>query len=198
MRITGGELRGRRFRSPGGAVRPSSDRVREATFARLVGLEGRRVLDLYAGSGALGFEALSRGAARAVFVERAARPAAVLRANIESLGLADRTRVVAGDARRALGRLASEGERFDLAFLDPPYASDELAGALGTLVSAGLLAPGATVVVERGRRHPVPTVPGLVLLDERRYGDTVITRFAVEVATGRELPGDGPEALRAR
>ncbi len=182
LRVTGGTLGGRRLRAPRGGLRPSADRVREATFARLGDLEGAAVLDLYAGSGALGVEAVSRGAAAVVFVERAPRCLSVLRANIESLGLGPVARVVRGDAPRAIQRLGRSGQRFDLVLLDPPYASNEAGRALEALVASGILARGARVVVESGRRHPVPEVAGLVPLDERRYGETVITRLCAPCA----------------
>jgi 16S rRNA (guanine966-N2)-methyltransferase len=177
MRVTGGSLGGRRLRAAPVGTRPSSDRVRVALFARVGDLEGARVLDLYAGTGTLGIEALSRGAAEAVFVERAARSLAVLRANLDALELAPRTRVLTGDAVKVVERLGRQGERFDLALLDPPYAANEVERALEALVAARILAPGAAVVVESGRRHPVPAVAGLGPVDERRYGDSLITRL---------------------
>jgi 16S rRNA (guanine966-N2)-methyltransferase len=172
MRVTGGTLGGRRLVAPPNGVRPTADRVREALFARLSDLDGVCVLDLYAGTGALGIEALSRGAARVVFVERSNASLAALRRNLSALDLDDRARVVRGDVCGALRRLAGERLRFDLVLADPPYEDRELAAPLGLLVSGGLLAPGATVVVERSRRHPLPAVAGLVSHDTRRYGDT--------------------------
>jgi len=163
-------------------VRPSADRVREALFARLGDLAGARVLDLYAGSGALGIEALSRGAERAVFVERSRRVLDTLRGNVTTLGLDDRSRVLPADAASACRRLAAEGLRFELVLADPPYASGEAARALRALAECGLVAPGGTVVVESGRRHPVPDVAGFARRDERRYGDTVLARFEPEGA----------------
>ena len=184
MRVTGGELRGRRIRVPqSSAVRPTSDRVREALFARLGDLDGVHALDLFAGSGALGIEALSRGATRAVFVERSVPVAAVLRANLVALAVLERAKVVRGEASGVVRRLAAAGERFHLALLDPPYAEVETtARALRALATSGILAPRATVVVEASRRHAPQLVDGLVLVDERRYGDTVIHRF--EYASG--------------
>jgi 16S rRNA (guanine966-N2)-methyltransferase len=176
MRVTGGSLGGRRLRAPRDGVRPSSDRVREALFARL-DPDGASVLDLYAGSGALGIEALSRGAEKATFVERSARCAQVLRRNLEELGLAGRGEVVVADVLGALPRLAEQGRCFDLVRLDPPYASDEAAAALAALVRSELLPEGAMVVVESSRRRPPAVVEGLEAIDERRYGDTLITRF---------------------
>lgn len=172
MRITGGTLGGRRLAAAPPGVRPTADRVREAWFARLGDLEGARVLDLYAGTGALGIEALSRGAARVVFVERARASLAVLTRNLDALALRDATRVVRGEVRSALRRLARDAERFDLVLADPPYAERDLAEPLALLGVGGLMAPGAALVVERSRRHPLPAVPGLVSQQTRRYGDT--------------------------
>lgn len=192
MRVTGGELVGRRFVAPrGSAVRPSSDRVRESLFARLGDLRGARVLDLYAGSGSLGIEALSRGAARGVFVERAGACVARLRGNLHTLGLAPRGRVLQGDVRRILGRLAAEGPRFDLVLADPPYASDEGAWLLETLPATGLLARGGLLILEASRRQRPPPCPGLRLADERRYGDTLVLRYEEEdPEPGPASPGD--------
>jgi 16S rRNA (guanine966-N2)-methyltransferase len=161
----------------GRGVRPTTDRVREAIFARLGALDGARVLDLYAGTGALGIEAISRGAASVVFVERARASLEVLERNLASLGLAQRARVLRRDAAAALAALGQAAERFDLVLLDPPYEMGEEERALCALVSAGVLAPGAVVVVERSRRHALASIAGLVLEDERRYGDTVVSRL---------------------
>lgn len=176
MRITGGRLSGRRLTVPAGAVRPTADRVRESLFARLGDLAGRRVLDLFAGSGALGFEALSRGARSVLFVERSHSVLTTLRRNAEALGVADAVELRRGEAGAVLGRLAGSA-CFDLAFLDPPYASDRLGAALHELAAGALLAPGAVVVAESDRRHPPGLIEGLAAIDERRYGDTLITWF---------------------
>jgi 16S rRNA (guanine966-N2)-methyltransferase len=177
LRVIGGRLSGRRFRVPPGEVRPTSDRVREALFGRLGNLEGARVLDLYAGSGALGIEAISRGAVEATFVEKEARTLVVLRANLAALGIDSIASVTPGDVPAAVCRLGRAKERFDLVLIDPPYASEEPTRAFEALVSAAVLAPGARVVLERDRRHPSPRVEGLSAVDERRYGDTVVARF---------------------
>ncbi len=177
MRVTGGRLGGRRLRSAPAGTRPSADRVRVALFTRLGDLDGASVLDLYAGTGTLGIEAISRGARDVVFIERAPRSLAVLRANVAALELETCARIVSGDAARGVERLGREGARFDLVLLDPPYAAGEVGRALEALVAARVLAPQAVVVVESGRRHPVPGVAGLAPLDERRYGDSVITQL---------------------
>ena len=190
LRLTGGQLGGRRLRAPRSGVRPTSDRVRESLFARLGDLEGAAVLDLFAGTGALGFEALSRGAASLVCVERSRGTLAVLRANVVSLGVESSTQVLAGDAIAAVRRLGGAGEQFDLVLVDPPYASGAAGGVLEALVEAGVLAPGAVVVLERSRSHSLPVVAGLGQLDERRYGDTLITRFTL-ASPDAEGPGTG-------
>lgn len=146
------------------------------------------MLDLFAGSGALGLEALSRGAAAAVFVERSAGAVAALRANLRALELEARARVLRAPVRAALRGLAREGARFELALLDPPYASGAARDALEALLRAGLLAPGAIVVVESDRRHPPGDLAGLAPAGERRYGETLVRRF-VHTGGGPERPG---------
>ncbi len=175
MRITGGELAGRRIAVPRGDVRPTSDRVRESLFAILGDLAEASVLDVCAGSGALCFEALSRGAASVVAIDRAAAPVAQIRANAESLGVADRIRTLRMDASAAVKKLGRGGERFDLLLLDPPYAAGLSEVLLENALAAGILAAGAQVVVESDRRHPLGDVADLEREDERRYGDTVVT-----------------------
>jgi 16S rRNA (guanine966-N2)-methyltransferase len=184
VRVTGGRLAGRRFRAPrGAAVRPTADRVRESLFASLPSLEGARVLDLYAGSGALGIEALSRGAAHAVFVERARAAAACLEANLDALGLRGASRVVRADVRATLGRLAREAGRFDLILADPPYGDPRLGAVLRALAAAELLAPEGTLVLETSWRHPPGDALGLGPVGERRYGETLVRFY--ERAAGR-------------
>lgn len=177
LRVTGGELGGRRLRSIPRGVRPTSDRVRESLFARLGPLGGAAVLDLYAGTGVLGIEAVSRGASRVVFVEQAAPVVAALRESLAALGIGEQARVVRGDVARCVRRLGQQGERFDLVLIDPPYASEEVPRALAALLEAEALAPHATVVVEHGRRHPVAVGRGWVTLDEWAYGETQVTRL---------------------
>jgi 16S rRNA (guanine966-N2)-methyltransferase len=172
MRVIAGRYRGRRLQAPpGDATRPTSDRVREALFSVLADrVDGARVLDLFAGSGALGIEALSRGAAEATFVDTAPSSIRAVKANLAALdAVADVRRA---DARRFLGSASAAARQYDLVFLDPPY---RLAGRLGSELTAALpavLAPGAAVVVESDRRAPLEL--GLPILDERRYGDTLI------------------------
>jgi 16S rRNA (guanine966-N2)-methyltransferase len=177
MRIVAGLAKGRRISAPpGDEVRPTADRVREALFSSLqTRLLDARVLDLYAGSGALGLEALSRGAAAATLVERDRRTLAVLRANIEVVGL-DGAVVLPVDVAAALAGQPPGGP-FDLVFADPPYRTSaaEVDRILEALV--GHLAPGATVIVERARRDPAPAWPAVLQPTEPRvYGATVLHR----------------------
>jgi 16S rRNA (guanine966-N2)-methyltransferase len=167
LRITGGELGGRRIRVPRGDVRPTTERVREAVFSILGDVAGARVLDLFCGSGALAIEALSRGAAEATLVDT--RPATARR-NLEALGLAERARTVRSDAARFLRR--AEASSFDLVLCDPPYRlADRLAGDLDPLIRRAL-ANGGRVMVETSPDRPLPL--GLPLVTERGYGDTLI------------------------
>lgn len=189
--MTGGALGGRTLVAPPGrSVRPTTDRVREAVFARLGDVSGTRALDLYAGTGALGIEALSRGAVACVFIERARPALSALRRNLETLGLGDRARVVSREVGATVSDLGRAGERFDLVFVDPPYDTGEDERSLRAALAAGILVEGAVVVVERSRRHALPAIAGLVLRDERRYGDTVVGRYAHEggpAARGGEI-----------
>ncbi len=194
MRVTGGRLGGRRLRVPrGDLVRPTADRVRESLFARLGGLDGARVLDAFAGTGALGIEALSRGAGHAVFVERAKPALAVLQENLRSLELGAVSRVVRGDTRGALRRLGRTKERFDWIFLDPPYGDETLAEVLA--LAAEVLAGEGSILVESDRRTPLPETPGLAILDARPYGDTVVTRLSRSGTQGAEAPARSPKPM---
>ena len=167
IRISGGELRGRRLQVPKAGVRPTTERVREALFSILGDIDGARVLDLFCGTGALGIEALSRGAAEATLVD--SRPAGVKR-NVESLELGDRARVVRADAAQFLRR--AEPGSFDLVLCDPPYKlADRLAADLVQLIP-GVLAAGGRVMVESSPKSPL-ALP-LPLRTERPYGDTLI------------------------
>jgi 16S rRNA (guanine(966)-N(2))-methyltransferase RsmD len=172
VRVVAGLYRGRRLVAPpGDQIRPTSDRVREALFSVLgPSVQGARVLDLFAGSGALGIEALSRGAADAVFVDQAPRAIQAIRANLEALGIEAGVHRI--EARSWLRTASARAEAYDLVFLDPPYRH---AGELGRELSEGLaavLAAGARVITESDRREPLELE--LPFTDERRYGDTVI------------------------
>ena len=183
MRVIGGEDAGRRLKAfKGRDIRPTPDRVREALFASLGDkVRGARVLDLFAGTGALGIEALSRGAREAVFVESAATAAGLIRENLELLGRADQARVVRGKAHMAVrGGL---GGSFDLIFADPPYRIDVkyLHGIFLSVVGKGLLEPGGVLVLESSsRREPLGPIRELKLVKRRVYGDTSIEFYQGE------------------
>ena len=172
MRVIAGEWRGQPLKAPpGAATRPTSDRVREALFSILASrIPDARVLDLFAGSGALGLEALSRGAQSATFVDDAAAAIRAIEANLAALqGQAEVRRT---DALRFLDAARRDGAQYDLIFLDPPYRlAERLAPALSEALPA-VLAPGAVAVAESDRRAPLAL--DLPLHDERRYGDTLI------------------------
>ena len=169
MRVVAGSLGGRRLASPprrSAAVRPTSDRVREAVFSILGDVVGAEVLDLYCGTGAMAIEALSRGAARATLVDTRT---ALARRNVAQLGLGDRSRVVRSDAVAYLRRAR---ESFDLVFCDPPYRlADRLEGELDSLIP-NRLAPAGRLIVEASTRRPLRL--DMPVLVERRYGDTMV------------------------
>jgi 16S rRNA (guanine966-N2)-methyltransferase len=176
MRVIGGEARGRRLVAPPGReVRPTSDRVREALFSILADrLAGAVVLDLYAGSGALAIEALSRGAARAVLVERGRDALAALRRNLERTRLGDRAEVISSDVIRVLD--APPSHRYDLVILDPPYGERAIVAPLERLEPH--LASEAVVVVKHFWRPEIPAVAGLSQVRQRRFGETGLTFLA--------------------
>ncbi len=184
MRIVGGRFGGRKLKGPSSlAIRPTSDRLREAMFnilAHAYGdvVEGARVVDLFAGAGALGLEAMSRGARFALFVDDGAQARALLRENIETLGLGGQTRIFRRDATR-LG-LAPAGEKFTLAFLDPPYGKRLAPPALRALLEGNWLAGGAICVIEEAASETLELPPLAEVLDHRTYGETqiVIARCA--------------------
>ena len=183
MRIIGGNRRGLRLAEVGEGdvaahLRPTSDRVRESIFNLLINAHGNpvtgaRVLDLFAGTGALGLEALSRGAAEVTFVDDGAKAATLIRANIAKMKAEGETRILRQDATR-IG--PNPGAPFTLVFLDPPYGKSLGEAALSAAQKGGWIAPGAMIVWEEGT---APTPPeGFTLLDQRRYGDTFVTLLA--------------------
>jgi 16S rRNA (guanine(966)-N(2))-methyltransferase RsmD len=178
VRVIAGELKGQRLVAPRGwKVRPTSDRVREAVFSALVDVAEARVLDLYCGTGALAIEALSRGAAGAVLVDRDTRPAL---GNVERLGLRERAELVRADVDRWLAGRAREGDGagFDLVFIDAPYKlADRVGQELNTHLP-GLLATGGRAVIESGARRPL-RIDSLERLRQRRYGATDVSFYGV-------------------
>ena len=182
MRIVGGSLGGRVLKAPAGAAtRPTSEKVRQALFNILDrggALDGVHVLDLFAGTGALGIEALSRGAASATFVDLAKPALATLRANIAELGVGDRATLVAGDAIAIAARQIPAAP-WRIVFVDPPYRTD-LAVRAVTALPVAHLAPDATIVIEHDRRNAPPDAVGSLLrTDQRRYGDTFLSFYEV-------------------
>ena len=178
LRVVGGGLRGRRLSTvPGLRTRPTADRTREAVFNILgAAVRGARVLDLFAGTGAYGIEALSRGARCAAFVESDRAALAVLRRNIEACRLLEHTRVVGRDALDRLDGLTQEGCRFNLVFIDPPYRRAMIPPALAALDRSGCLEKGAEIVAEHGADEPLGDIlPAFRLDDRRRYGKTIVS-----------------------
>jgi 16S rRNA (guanine966-N2)-methyltransferase len=180
MRIIGGAFRGRPIIAPKGMTsRPTTDRTRESLFNILssrndFSFEGARVIDLFAGSGALGFEAMSRGAAFCLFVETDAAARGAIRDNVEALGLFGNTRLHRRSATTLGTKPAGVGPAFTLAFLDPPYRQEMVAPAMETLRDGSWLAPGALVVVEQAKDETPVAVSGFIEDDRRIYGDTQI------------------------
>jgi 16S rRNA (guanine966-N2)-methyltransferase len=175
MRVIAGTHGGRELIAPKGRVtRPTSDRVREALFSILGDVTDLKVLDLFAGSGALGIEALSRGAQSATVVDSGRAAVAAIRRNLEALAL--EAEVIPQPATRFLQSASRDGRQYDLVFLDPPYRHASTLGRELTSALTPILAPDARVVAESDRRSPLGL--GLSLLDERRYGDTLIQIYA--------------------
>jgi 16S rRNA (guanine966-N2)-methyltransferase len=185
MRIVAGQFKGRTLAAPEGAhTRPTSDRVREALFNILehgladFSLAGQRVLDLFAGTGALGLEALSRDASYCLFVEEGADARGLIRRNVEALGLTGVTKIFRRDATD-LGPAPAKHAGFGLVFLDPPYEKGLAERALLSAARGGWLAPGAVVSIEESKRTSVILPPGFAPLDQRTWGDTqvVLARY---------------------
>lgn len=178
MRIVGGEFRGRPLATPRtSAIRPTTDRTREAVFNVLAHrfpekLDGARVLDLFAGTGALGLEALSRGASYGVFIEESAEGRGLIRANVEAFGLTGRTKIFRRDATE-LGEVGTLAP-FDLVFADPPYGKGLAERALRSAKAGGWLAAGALCVVEEAASAPFEPGTDFMTVDERHYGETII------------------------
>lgn len=179
MRVIGGEFKGRRLACPAGrSIRPTSDRVREAIFD-ILGAQRRfqRVLDLFAGTGSLGIEALSRGAQEAVFIEQGKAAIAALKSNLKALGLGSRCWVIHLPVKKGISLLAERGEVFDLIFIDPPYGEGVVEETLQEVVRREILSPDGVIVVEHATRYAVIPPPRLVIANRRRYGDTTVSFF---------------------
>lgn len=182
MRVIGGSARGRQLATfYGQGIRPTPDRVREALFSILFSrrgvLAGCSILDLYAGSGALGIEALSRGADHARFIDSSRQAIATISENLERCGFSTKAAVILQDVRKALSGIAAQGP-FDLIFADPPYGQEHVPGLLEEVSRLNLLAPNGILVVETAERDRVPELAGqLQRFDQRRYGMTMLHFF---------------------
>jgi 16S rRNA (guanine(966)-N(2))-methyltransferase RsmD len=182
LRVIAGEAHGRRLTAPRGLnTRPATARIRASIFSRIAArreIEGARVLDIFAGRGALGLEALSRGAASAVFVEAASAAAQVIERNLGDLGFADRGRLRKSDVIRACQQLSMQQARFDLVMIDPPFEQGYGEPVLAALAEENLVKPGGWVVLEVSRREPMPPAPsGLERVNMATVGDAQIALF---------------------
>jgi 16S rRNA (guanine(966)-N(2))-methyltransferase RsmD len=189
MRVTGGKFRGVPIKTPGGKrTRPTSDKVRQALFNVLgENVACARTLDLFAGSGALAIEALSRGAESAVLVEKNASAARTLRANIEKIGLSEKAKVFQCDFRSALTRLSRDGEMFDIIFIDPPYEGDFLTDVCKSLQESIVTTKDSIIVVEHfSKTAPPDTIAGLSLANTRAYGQTTLSYYFRDEINERE------------
>jgi len=185
MRITGGQARGRLLaRVKGSLIRPTSDRVREAIFD-LIGhqLEGECVLDLFAGTGSLGLEALSRGASKALFVDYSSKAIQIIRKNIELCGFAHSSKIVRRDLRKGLpAREPFVNDIFQLIFMDPPYRKGMIPIMMKSLGTSSFLSSGSLLIVESSKdENPLSSIGSFLIEDSRAYGDTRITIFSYEV-----------------
>ncbi|MBV8774850.1 MAG: 16S rRNA (guanine(966)-N(2))-methyltransferase RsmD [Deltaproteobacteria bacterium] len=181
MRVIGGQQRGRKLRAPHGMqTRPLTARVRASIFSRLASrdaVDGVRVLDLFAGSGSFGLEALSRGASEVVFVDRSRAAAAAIQYNLSQLALLDRARVVNTEIKRALAELGAAGERFQLVFVDAPFDADSTAEVLALIATLGLLAPDGMIVTRQFHRTPTPMVALMECGNVVKIGDHRIALY---------------------
>lgn len=182
MRVIAGSAKGHKLQTPEGlSTRPTTDRVKETLFNILAfDLPGANFLDLFAGSGGIGIEALSRGAEKVVFVEKESPVISVIAENLEHTKLADRGEIVEKDAVEALLFLQERKDKFDFIFMDPPYETAPLSAVLDGIVKGGLLRTGGIIIVERGSKTAMPSVEGLCVTREKAYKTTVITFLSLE------------------
>jgi 16S rRNA (guanine(966)-N(2))-methyltransferase RsmD len=177
MRIVAGSAKGRRLETPKGvAVRPTTDRVREALFSAISPrLVGASVLDLFAGTGALGIEALSRGAVTAVFVEQSPSTAKLLSRNIETCGVSNKARIIRRDALIALRQLTAQQQKFDLIFLDPPYHGPMLEAVLQSLAGKAIMRENGLIIAEHPAEKPPRMPEELIIVTTKHYGKTILS-----------------------
>jgi 16S rRNA (guanine(966)-N(2))-methyltransferase RsmD len=184
MRIVAGSAKGRALAGPKSTskhIRPTADRVRETIF-NVLGqwLEGQAVLDLYAGTGALGLESLSRGAKKTVLVDSDREALALCRTNTDTLGFTRQVEILPQPVERALATLGKRGDKFELIFADPPYAARVVETVLEALAHHGVVAPTGTIVIEHDKREAAPAShAGFEQVDQRRFGDTLVTLFRI-------------------
>lgn len=180
MRVITGKAKGRRLKAPKGMnTRPTSDRIKEALF-NIIGdsLIDRKILDLYAGTGAIGIEALSRGSDSAVFVEKSPHVVKIIRANLELTGLAEKAEIICQDVNYAVGVLASQGRTFDIIFLDPPYLRSLLQKSIEALVQQDIISPGGLLIAESSNLDTLSEQYGsLRAFRKERYGDTILSFY---------------------
>jgi 16S rRNA (guanine966-N2)-methyltransferase len=184
MRIISGTSRGRKLVTPKrDSLRPTSDRVKESLFNILGGeVEGKVVLDLFAGTGNLGIEALSRGAKRVIFVEKARQALRLIQTNVNQFGLADRCEILPRDVNRAIGILKQRGECFDLILMDPPYEKGLIQRTLMKLNTHPISHADSTLVIEHDRREPLPHIlEGWNLIRQQKIGDTLLSFLTLQV-----------------
>jgi 16S rRNA (guanine(966)-N(2))-methyltransferase RsmD len=190
MRIIGGEYKSRSIMMPKGVdIRPTQDKVREAVFNILGDINGKSVLELFAGSGAFGIEALSRGAGSVAFVDNNFRCAQTIRANLESLGVdGSRYDIIKADAMGVMSRLSRGEERFDIVFMDPPYYKDIARKCLINIDHYDIVSPVGSVIIEHFKKDALDVeLERFLFLDERRYGDTLITIYGPRRANEEEV-----------
>lgn len=183
MRVIAGDLKGRALTAvPGKGTRPTTDKVKESIF-NMIGpyFSGGVALDLYAGTGGLGIEGLSRGLDRVIFVDADAKAVSVVKGNLEKLGVGNRAEVYRNDSARALKALAKRDVRFDVVFLDPPYAQQKIAAEMAILQDAGLLADGCWIVAEHDAEVKLPDqIAGCMVQKTATYGDTTVSIYRLE------------------
>jgi len=176
MRVIAGKAKGHKLVTPSGdRVRPALDQVKEAIFNILFDVSGAQVLDLFAGSGSVGIEALSRGAAEAVFVEEWSKAVAAIKRNLKHTKLEDCSKVMGKTVEKAMSILNGEGASFDLIFVDPPYEKNLVNPTLRALVNSPLIKDGCRIVVEHHPKEPIEGIVGLTLTDTRKYGQTLVS-----------------------
>jgi len=176
MRVIAGKAKGHKLVAPSSdRVRPALDQVKEAIFNILFNVEGERVLDLFAGSGSVGIEAMSRGANDAVFVEEWSKAVAAIKRNLKHCKLEENARIIGKSVERSLGILNKEAQSFDLIFVDPPYEKNLVNPTLRMLASSPLIKDGTRIVVEHHPKEPIEDIGGLALTDTRKYGQTHVS-----------------------